>query len=137
MRRGKAAVASYSRAFALPAREDSIWYLLNNNLGYSLNRIGRHAEAEAYCRAAIAIDPERHNAHKNLGLSLQGQGRYLEAARWLLAAARLAPNDVRALNHLEDLLGQHEEIGRGHPEILEAAQECREVARASTRQRIM
>jgi tetratricopeptide (TPR) repeat protein len=137
MRRGKAAVASYSRAFALPAREDSIWYLLNNNLGYSLNRIGRHAEAEAYCRAAIAIDPERHNAHKNLGLSLQGQGRYLEAAHCLLRVARATKDDLRALGHLEDLLGQHEEIGKNHPEILEAAQECRETVRTSRRERIM
>jgi tetratricopeptide (TPR) repeat protein len=133
----ESAAAAYARAFTLPARENETWYFLNNNLGYSLNQVGRHAEAEAYCRAAIAIDPERHNAHKNLGLSLQGQGRYLEAARWLLAAARVAPNDLRALGHLEDLLAEHEEVGRDHPEILEGAQECREAARASMRERIM
>ena len=131
------AVAAYSRAFALPARENDTWYLLNNNLGYSLNQIGRHDEAEAYCRAAITIDPERYNAHKNLGISLQGQGRYLEAAHCLLTAAHAAPGDTRALSHLEDLLARHEEIGRDHPEILEAAQDCREAARISTAQRIM
>lgn len=132
-----AAIAAYSRAFTLPARQDRTWYLLNNNIGYSLNQIGRHVEAEAYCRAAIAIDPDRHNGHKNLGLSLQGQGKYLEAARCLLTAARAQPDNFRALGHLEDLLAQHEEIGRDHPEILEEAQECREAVRTLTAERIM
>jgi tetratricopeptide (TPR) repeat protein len=131
------AVAAYSRAFAEPARENDTWYLLNNNLGYSLNQLGRHGEAEAYCRAAIAIDAGRHNAHKNLGISLQGQGTYVEAARCLLDAARAQPDDSRALDHLEDLLARHEEIARDHPEILEAAQECREAARTSRREPVM
>jgi tetratricopeptide (TPR) repeat protein len=98
-----AAVAAYSRAFTLPARENDTWYLLNNNLGFSLNQIGRHEEAE-HC---------------------------------LLRAAQARPEDFRALDHLEDLLAQHDEIGRDHPEILEAAQECREAARTSKRERIM
>ena len=113
------------------------WYLLNNNLGYSLNQLGRHGEAESYCRAAIAIDAGRHNAHKNLGLSLQGQGKYLEAAQCFLQATQAAPDDLRALGHLEDLLAQHEEIGKEHLEILEAAQECRESARTARRGRVM
>jgi tetratricopeptide (TPR) repeat protein len=132
-----AAVAAYSRAFAEPARENGTWYLLNNNLGYSLNQVGRHAEAEAYCRAAVAIDPGRYNAHKNLGISLEGQGNYLEAARCFLTAAHAQPDDLRALGHLEDLLGRHEEIGTNHPEILEAAQKCREAARTARRERKM
>ena len=132
-----AAVAAYSRAFAEPARENDTWYLLNNNLGYSLNQVGRHGEAEAYCRAAIAIDAGRHNAHKNLGISLQGQGKYLEAAQCFFKAAQAAPDDLRALGHLEDLLARHEEFAKDHPEILEAAQECREAALAARRERVM
>jgi hypothetical protein len=69
--------------------------------------------------------------------TLLGQGRYLEAARWLLAAARVAPGDFRALGHLEDLLAQHDEIGRGHPEIQKSVQECRDAVRVSTREPIM
>jgi len=80
---------------------------------------------------------ERHNAHKNLGLNLQGQGRYLEAAHCLLRVAQTAPQDLRALAHLEDLLAQHEEIGRDHLDILEAAQGCREAVRISSAERIM
>jgi tetratricopeptide (TPR) repeat protein len=132
-----AAVAAYSRAFAEPAQENETWYFLNNNLAYSLNQIGRHDEAEAHCRAAIAIDAGRHNAHKNLGISLQGQGKYLEAAQCFLKAAQAAPDDLRALGHLEDLLAKHEEIGRDHPEILEAVLKCREAARTARRGRVM
>ena len=132
-----AAVAAYSRAFALPSRQDRTWYLLNNNLGYSLNQVGRHAEAEAYCRAAIAIDPSRYNAYKNLGISLQGQGKYLEAAQCFLKAAQAAPDDLRALGHLEDLLAKHEEIGKEHPEILKAVQELCDEARTSRREAVM
>jgi tetratricopeptide (TPR) repeat protein len=133
----QAAVDAYSRAFTLPARENDTWYFLNNNLGYSLNQIGDHDEAEPRCRTAIAINPDRHNAHKNLGISLQGQGRYLEAAQSLLRAARVAREDTRALDHLENLLSQHEEIGTDHPEILQAVQECREVVRKARAERLM
>ena len=133
-----------SRRWSQPTRERSCcrrrrttrWHFLNNNLGYSLNQIGRHGEAEAYTRAAIAIDPGRHNAHKNLVISLQGQGNYLEAPRSFLRATHAQPDDVRALDHLEDLLAKHEEIGTHHPEILEAVQECREAARTSRRERV-
>jgi tetratricopeptide (TPR) repeat protein len=133
----QAAVDAYSRAFTLPARENDTWYFLNNNLGYSLNQIGDHDEAEPRCRKAIAINPDRHNAHKNLGISLQGQGRYLEAAQSLLRAARVAREDTRALDHLEKLLSEHEEIGTDHPEILQAVQECREVVRKARAERLM
>ncbi|TAM44890.1 MAG: tetratricopeptide repeat protein [Acidobacteria bacterium] len=132
-----AAVAAYSRALALLPRQDLDWYFLNNNLGYSLNQVGRHGEAEAFCRAAIAIDAGRYNAHKNLGLSLQGQGRYVEAARCLLEAARAQPDDLRALGHLEDLLARHEEIARGHPEILKVVQEFCDAVRTSRREPVM
>jgi tetratricopeptide (TPR) repeat protein len=68
-----AAIDWYRKAFRLHPGSDGTWYLLHNNLGYCLNRFGRHLEAEALCRKAIAIDPRRHNAHKNLGIALGGQ----------------------------------------------------------------
>jgi tetratricopeptide (TPR) repeat protein len=69
------AVRYYSLAFTMPAGSDRTWYFLNSNLGYSLNRLERYAEAETSCRRAIAINPFQYNAHKNLGLSLRGHGR--------------------------------------------------------------
>ena len=81
------AVRYYSLAFTMPAGSDRTWYFLNNNLGYSLVRLERYAEAEACCRRAIAINPFQYNAHKNLGLSLRGQGRFLDAATSFLIAS--------------------------------------------------
>jgi len=118
------ATEAYLRAFTLPALQNDTWYFLNNNLGFCLNQLGRHDEAETHCRAAIAIDPLRHNAYKNLGICLEVKGRLVEAALLFLDAARIAPSDSRALDHLGQLLARHGEVGRDHPEILEGAQAC-------------
>ena len=106
----QAALITYARAFELPQEPKDIWYFLNNNLAFCLNKSGCHVEAEKHCRAAIKINPERHNAHKNLGIALQGLGRYADAARCYMRAAQLAPTDPRAMKHLEDLLAAHGEI---------------------------
>jgi tetratricopeptide (TPR) repeat protein len=105
-----AAIEAYTKALALEPADQTTWYFVNNNLGYCLNHVGRHAEAEAHCRAAIQVDPERHNAHKNLGIALEGQGRLAEAVRAYLVAARLRPEDRRSLRHLDDLLMRHPEM---------------------------
>jgi hypothetical protein len=62
------------------------------------------ARPPACCRAAVAIDPRRRNAHKNLGVALQGLGRYAEAARSYLRAADICPADTRALRLLQALI---------------------------------
>jgi tetratricopeptide (TPR) repeat protein len=109
-----AAIDWYRKAFRLHPGSDGTWYLLHNNLGYCLNRFGRHLEAEALCRKAIAIDPRRHNAHKNLGIALEGQGSFSAAAREYRAAARLQPQDRRARRLLRRLAEEHPEVaGRG------------------------
>lgn len=122
----RAALEAYSRAFELPPGHDLVWYYLNNNLGYCLNWFGRYQEAEAYCRAAIEIDPDRFNAHKNLGIALAGQGRHAEAARSLMVAARACPEDGRALDRLGQLLAEHPEIVEQDPDLaLELEPFCR------------
>ena len=67
-------------------------YFLHNNLGYCLNRLRQHDEAEQMCLAAIGIDPRRFNAYKNLGLARQGQGKYPGAAALFLKAAHIFPS---------------------------------------------
>ena len=104
------AIAAYRKAFALEPSRTDVWYLIHNNLGFCLNQIGQHAEAEGYCRQAIAIDAARHNAYKNLGVALDGQGRNLEAARAYVTAATACPEDPRALRHLQALLARHPEV---------------------------
>jgi Flp pilus assembly protein TadD len=120
----RAAADAYGQGLAFPREPTHTWYFLNNNLGFCLNQLGRFEEAEPVCRTAIAFQPLMYNAHKNLGVSLQGQGRLVEAAHSFLEAARRSGSDPRALAHLEDLLAQHPYVGREHPELLEAAQEC-------------
>ena len=104
------AVRYYSLAFTMPEGSDRTWYFLNNNLGYSLARLERYAEAETCCRRAIAINPFQYNAHKNLGLSLRGQGRFLDAATSFLIASMSCPGDGRAMSHLGEMLGDHPEL---------------------------
>ena len=102
-----AAIESYRQVLANEQQDVMLLYFGNNNLGFCLIQLGRFDEAEDYCRTAIEIDEERHNAHKNLGLALLGQGRRLDAALSLLEAANLQPMDPRAARHLEQLLGAH------------------------------
>jgi tetratricopeptide (TPR) repeat protein len=117
------AEAVYSEGLAVRPAAGPTGYFLHNNRGYCLNLLGRHAEAEAHCRAAIEIDPTRHNAHKNLGLALAGQGRHLEAARCLLEADRRWPGDGRARRHLAELLAKNPEILNSDSDVAAA---CRE-----------
>jgi tetratricopeptide (TPR) repeat protein len=117
------AEVTYTEGLAIRPATGTTGYFLHNNRGYCLNRLGRHAEAEAHCLAAIAIDPTRHNAHKNLGLALAGQGRYGEAARSLLEADRRCPTDDRARRHLTELLAKHPEMLEADPALAAA---CRE-----------
>lgn len=123
------AIAFYRQAFSLEPVDSQVWYYINNNLGYCLNHFGKHQEAERYCRAAIRIDPQRHNAYKNLGISLEGQGQYPEAAKLYVVALRSNPADSRALVHLENLLTKHSEVSLEIPDIDERLEECREEVR--------
>src|SRR3989442_344050 len=66
----KAAQACYEEAVALEPRDPRAAYYAFNNLAYCLNRRGRHEDAEALSRRAVAIFPDRFNAHKNLGVAL-------------------------------------------------------------------
>ena len=118
------AMAAYSRGVALEPVGERTWYLLHNNLGFCLNQLGRHDEAERWCRQAIQINPLRHNAHKNLGLACQGQGRYGEAAVAFIEAVHREAGDPRALRHLEALVGSHSEIATEIPDISDQLRSC-------------
>jgi len=118
------AVRYYKEASALEPAQTSTWYLIHNNLGFSLNKLGRFAEGEAYCREAIKIDANRHNAFKNLGISLVGQGEHREAARCFVTATQVDAADDRAFHLLEDLIAQHPEL---EYEFQDAIASCHEV----------
>lgn len=104
------AIRFYREAFAMEPASNDVWYFINNNLGYSYNQVEQHAEAERFCRAAIGINPDRHNAYKNLGIALQGLGKHREAAQCLVTATQKNANDPRATEHLLRLLEIHPEL---------------------------
>ncbi len=120
------AIGEYSRAFELPQDVNDTWYFLNNNLAYCLNHEGRFDEAEENCRAAIKIDPERHNAYKNLGVALAGLGNYVDAARAYIQSVQTAPEHPRALQHLEELFEAHPEVESDVPGIFLQIEEFRQ-----------
>jgi len=114
------ALQSYEEAFTLDPGRGDTWYFLHNNLGFCLNQLRRHGEAETYCRGAIEIYGDRYNAYKNLGVALQGQGKYPEAAACFIRAALIFPLDPWSFGHLEELMRDHrEEVEREVPDIEE------------------
>lgn len=123
----EAAYRAYSRAFDLPQKPNDSWYFLNNNSGFCLNQSGRHLEAERYCRAAIEINPSRHNAYKNLGVALAGQGRCAEAASNYIRATRLCPADARAVGLLDRLFAENKTALDEIPDFGEQLIECHEL----------
>jgi len=121
------ALKTYLSAMDLPPERNDNWYFLYNNIGYCLNLFGRHAEATPYCRAAIGINPNRHNAFKNLGVALQGQGEYSKAAFAYIVATRICPRDGRALNLLEELVSREREHILDIGNIMAEVKRCRDL----------
>jgi len=106
----KAAVRQYRKALRLKPSIRTTLYFSNNNLGFSLNKLGKYKEGEKYCIAATKLIGFRSNAYKNLGVSLEGQLRFKEAAEAYIRAMRADPGDCRSLKHLETLLDSQPEL---------------------------
>ena len=117
------AVRFYREALAMEPCGQFTWYFIHNNLGYSLNQLGRFVEGEQVCRHATEISTQPPNAHKNLGLALAGQGRYRESAESFITATQADAADPRSLRHLEALLAEHPEL---EFEFAGARDACRE-----------
>lgn len=125
------AVRFYSEAIGMEPCRQFTWYYIHNNLGYSLNQLGRFSEGEVYCRRAIEISPIPCNAHKNLGLALQGQGKYAEAAECFVRATQANASDPRSTIHLEQLLKDHPELQFDCGHLLE---KCKAAVREAHKQ---
>jgi tetratricopeptide (TPR) repeat protein len=122
----------YSKGLSLNPQSGFTRYFLNNNIGYSLNQLGRFADAEPYCRAAIEVEERCHNAYKNLGVSLTGQKRYAEASVCFVQATRARPTDRRALLCLERLVTEVPEILSLVPGLEKDLDDCRVLAQGSS-----
>jgi Flp pilus assembly protein TadD len=123
------AAEQYREDLALEPGDPFCAYFLHNNYGYCLNVLGRHAEAEWYCRAAIDLDPSRPNGFKNLGISYAERGDFGPATDAWIAATYTYPEDPRSLGLLEDLLDERPELEREIPRLGAALEECRWVVR--------
>jgi tetratricopeptide (TPR) repeat protein len=114
------ALKYFTMALELAPKKRKVLYVLHNNTGFCLNRLGRFAEGEKYCRMAIDIDWTRASAYRNLGASLAGQ-KNLTGAAWALAEAIKADNtDHRARVLLEELMTAHPAIVMQCPWIHQA-----------------
>jgi len=119
------ALEFYAKGLALRPKEKGIAYFLHNNTGYCLNVLGKHAEAEGYCRLAIEIDSDRHNAFNNLGISLAGKNDLVGAAWTYVEATKICPLDPRAFHLLEKLLRHNPELTCQYPGLLRELEACR------------
>jgi tetratricopeptide (TPR) repeat protein len=79
-------------------------YRAHNNLGLSLVRQGRIAEAITHYSEALSIFPEYIEAHNNLALALARQGRAAEAIDHYSDLLRINPEDSDAHNNLGNAL---------------------------------
>lgn len=77
---------------------DSSW--ARANLGSTLMRLGRDADAEVELRQAVALEPSDARPRSLLGFALLRQGRLGEARAALEEALRLDPDDTDTLNRL-------------------------------------
>jgi tetratricopeptide (TPR) repeat protein len=123
------AVMFYRHALGMEPCSRKTWYFIHNNLGYSLNQLGRHDEAITYLRQAIQIDPDYSNAHKNLGLAMEAKGHFAEAASFYVSATKANASDPRSLAHLENLMLSHPELGFELPGLTDQLETCREAVK--------
>lgn len=121
----ESAIKFYLQGFNLEPQQQFYQYFFWNNIGFSMNQLGRFVEAEKYLRDAIPIDRTRCNAFKNLGLSLEGQGRFVEAVESYVAAVRADAADRRALRHLEEMVSAHHELFEEIPDLNQQIEKCR------------
>jgi tetratricopeptide (TPR) repeat protein len=97
------AIREFTAALELRPESKKIEYILENNLGYCYNMVGRWDEAEKHCRAALVLNWTRPSAYRNLGISFRGQGKLAAAAWALLEAVKMEPTDERARVLLKSL----------------------------------
>jgi tetratricopeptide (TPR) repeat protein len=114
------ALGHFGAALELKPARKNIAYVLNNNMGYCLNTLGRYVEGERYCRQGIAIDSRRSSAYRNLGISLQGQGSPAGAAWALVEAIRADASDQRSRDLLNKLITANRSMVIECPWVVEA-----------------
>ncbi|MCX5788204.1 MAG: tetratricopeptide repeat protein [Elusimicrobia bacterium] len=81
------------------AKNPSSW-MAHNNLGATLDGLGRKGEAISECREALRLKPDYDDAHYNLALFLQQRGDIRSAVEHYEEALRLSPWNFKTHNNL-------------------------------------
>ena len=92
------------------AKNPACW-LAHNNLGWTVQELGRPEEALAHYQDALRINPDDEEAHHNWGTALEALGRPDEALAHYQHAVRIKPDFAGARNSLGNALQ-----GLGRPE---------------------
>ncbi len=111
-------LAAAAVAFAQAASLDPALIEAREALAAVLNRLGRHAEAEAVCRQGVH---DTIGLRRSLAIALKEQGRLSEAAEGLQAVLLAAPGDVDARYNLASVLkdlGRTDAAVQGFREVL-------------------
>jgi tetratricopeptide (TPR) repeat protein len=105
-------------------------HVAHTNLGETLVREGRLAEAEAHFAEALRIRPAYAKAHVNYGMALAGRGERRIAVRHYAEAVRLDPSSAMAHYNwglalaeqgaLDDAIGHYREALRLDPSYAKA-----------------
>ncbi len=106
-RRAEAVDDAQRLVAAHPRRSAADWF----NLGFLLDELGRHDEAEPAFREAVALDPTLDRAWYGLGLTLVRSGRLDEAVEALKRNTELQPMSPYGWYQLA-----HAQVGRQQPE---------------------
>ena len=96
----KNSVALFGRTVAVTRGN----YIIEEDLGVALAKIGALEEGRAHLAEALRIKPNNASVHYNLGLWLAMEGKPAESAAQYREAIRLRPNYPKALNNLAWML---------------------------------
>jgi Flp pilus assembly protein TadD len=94
-RLGKA-VRAYLRAIIIKGND----YDSNLNLAVCYFQMGKFAQAEQYCKAAMELDPKNPAAYNNLGVICDSQNRTYDACRYYKESLELNSHQPRILLNL-------------------------------------
>lgn len=125
------AAQHYRDGLALKTTEVHAQYFFNNNLGYSLNQLGKPKEAIPYLKRAKEVSPHLPNAYKNLALSYQALGDIKNAAELFIQATQVDASDSRSLRHLDELLRENPGLRVEIPDLEERLLMCRAAVKAT------
>lgn len=127
----ESAAQHYRAGLAMKPPDGHAVYFFNNNLGYSLNQLGKPKEAIPYLKRAKEVSPHLPNAYKNLALSYQALGDIKNAAELFIQATQVDASDSRSLRHLDELLRENPGLRVEIPDLEERLLMCRAAVKAT------